>query len=202
MKNSSPIVYIEGNPNGVLTSTDKVKVIFDATNNKIYTCPNEHLGTNDNWEDQGAASSPLQYSAHSGYTKAQIWATGLGVIVSENSTFGELSIVVPEGVDLIAMHIVINSSSLDANNNYYLNLRYTGLRSYNTSIETLNLPVVNLGSAVVSSMSRTNPILYNTDGYVGVDVGISSFAGGQGSFLEIAIKDFLIATKQFIHLKF
>jgi len=199
MKNSSPIVYIEGNPNGVLTSTDKVKVIFDATNNKIYTCPNEHIGTNDNWATH---TSESQYSLVSGSTKVEVWATGSGITILENATSGELSVTIPEGVDLKSMHIVIDSSSLDANNNYFINLIYTALRDYNLSVETLNIPVVNLGSAVTTSISRTNPILYNTDGYVGVDVGVSSFAGGDGSDLEIAIKDFLIATKQFIHLKF
>jgi len=173
MKNSSPIVYIEGNPNGVLTSTDKVKVIFDATNNKIYTCPNEHIGTNDNWATH---TSESQYSLVSGSTKVEVWATGSGITILENATSGELSVTIPEGVDLKSMHIVIDSSSLDANNNYFINLIYTALRDYNLSVETLNIPVVNLGSAVTTSISRTNPILYNTDGYVGVDVGVSSFA--------------------------
>ena len=61
---------------------------------------------------------------------------------------------------------------------------------------------MSVGSGVTTSMSRSAPLLYSTDGYANVDVGVSAFGGGDGSDLEIAIKDFLIASTQQVHLKF
>jgi hypothetical protein len=51
-------------------------------------------------------------------------------------------------------------------------------------------------------MSRSSPVIFAPDGNAGVDVGISLIGGGDGSDLEIAIKDFLIAASQFVTLIF
>ena len=79
---------------------------------------------------------------------------------------------------------------------------YEGERDFNKAKENWNLPNVSLGSSDVSGMSRSNPLLYSTDGYANVLVGVSAFGGGDGSDLEIAIKNFDLGPTQFVTLIF
>lgn len=144
----------------------------------------------------------IRYTVTHGSTTAVIWATGTGVTIVTNMTTGEIVINVPGGVDLHKVHITLPFGAVDGSNNYYIRLAYTGLRSYNTSISTVNLPSVMVGSAVTGSMSRSSPVIYAPDGNAGVDIGISAIGGGDGSDLEIAVKDFLIAAEQFVTLIF
>lgn len=143
-----------------------------------------------------------QYTATHGSTTAVIWATRPGVTIVTNETTGELTLNVPANTDLKKVHVTLPFGAVDGSNNYYIRLDYAGLRTYNTSINTINLPAVAVGSAVTSSMSRQSPILFSPDGNANVDVGISSIATGDGSDLEITIKDFLIAASQFVTLNF
>jgi hypothetical protein len=144
----------------------------------------------------------FQYTVTAGSTTAVVWATGLGVTITTNETTGECNVAVPSGIDLKKVHITLPFGAVDGSNNYYVKLDYAGVRTYNTSISTINLPSVLVGSAVTTSMSRSSPVLFSPDGNAGVDVGISAIGGGDGSDLEIAIKDFLIATTQFVTLNF
>jgi hypothetical protein len=198
---STPIYYNDGNPNGDVTSKPRLKVVYDYTNDLIYTCSEANIGTNNNWAEVSAAQS-FQYSLSSGVTNVEVWATGTGVTITENASGGELTIAIPTAVDLIDIQIKITSAALDVNNSYYILLDYAGDRGFNSSIDDLLLPNVSVGSGVTTSMSRSAPLLYSTDGYANVDVGVSAFGGGDGSDLEIAIKDFLIASTQQVHLKF
>lgn len=143
-----------------------------------------------------------QYTANHGSTTAQIWASKPGVSITTNETTGELTIMIPENTELKKVHVNLPFGAVDGSNNYYIRLDYAGLRTYNTNISTVNLPTVLVGSSVVSSMSRQSPILFSPDGNANVDIGISSIGTGDGSDLEIAIKDFLIAASQFVTLNF
>jgi len=198
---SVSIYYSDGNPNGVITSQPRLKVIYDYTNDALYTCPESDIGTNSNWTAVGSNSN-FQYSLSDGVTFVEVWATGAGVTIVENAAAGELTVTVPSGVDLIDVQIKMSSTALDVNNDYYILLDYAGDRGFNSAVENLLLPNVAVGSGVTGAMSRNSPVLYSTDGYANVDVGISAFGGGDGSDLEIAIKDFLIASTQQVHLKF
>lgn len=165
-----------------------------------------HQGFDGNaWIDYnggGGSSTVEQYSLTSGTTTMEVWASGLGITIVENQAAGELTISIPVNVSIYSAQIVLSSSALDVNNDYYVLLDYVGSRGFNSAVGNLRLPNVDLGSGVTVAMSRTSPILYSTDGYANVDVGISSFGGGDGSDLEIAIKDFLISSVQQVHLKF
>lgn len=156
------------------------------------------------WSEPVLINKPTsyQYTVTHGGTTAVIWATGTGVTITTNETTGECNIAIPTKVHLHKVHITLPFGAVDGSNNYYVKLDYQGLRTYNTSISNVNLPAVTVGSAVITSMSRSSPVLFGPDGYAGVDVGISLIAGGDGSDLEIAIKDFLIATTQNVTLNF
>jgi hypothetical protein len=144
----------------------------------------------------------FQYMATQGGTTAIIWATGTGVTINTNETTGECNVMIPTNVHLKKLHITLPFGAVDGSNNYYVKLDYTGVRTYNTRISNINLPSVLVGSAVTTSMSRSSPVLFSPNGNAGVDVGVSAIGTGDGSDLEIAIKDFLLATTQFVTLNF
>ena len=173
---STPIYYSDGNPNGQVVSKARVKVVYDYTNDLMYTCSEANIGTNNNWSEV-AASQTFQYSLSDGVTFVEIWATGAGVTIAENASAGELTISIPANVDLIDVQIKIASTAVDGSNDYYILLNYAGDRGFNSAVENLLLPNVAVASGVTGAMSRTSPILYSTDGYVNVDVGISAFGG-------------------------
>ena len=114
---STPIYYNDGNPNGDVTSKPRLKVVYDYTNDLIYTCSEANIGTNNNWAEVSAAQS-FQYSLSSGVTNVEVWATGTGVTITENASGGELTIAIPTAVDLIDIQIKITSAALDVNNSY------------------------------------------------------------------------------------
>jgi hypothetical protein len=147
-------------------------------------------------------ASSYQYTINNGSTNAVIWADGLGVTITENASAGTLDVNVPPGVELLKVNVQIPSGAVDNDNNYYINLNYSGLRTYNTMFLNLNLPNVMVSSAETASMSRNSPVLFSPDGNAGVDVGVSAFGGGDGSDLEIALKDFLLSSQQFVTLNF
>lgn len=148
------------------------------------------------------APSSQQYTATHSTTTAEIWATGAGVTITTNDTTGEISINVPTAVNLKKVQIKLPSGAIDAANNYFIKMSYEDERDFNTSIDNINLPVVLLGGADLAGMSRSNPVLFGPDGYANCNVGISEIAGGDGSDLEITIKDFLLASSQFVTLIF
>lgn len=146
--------------------------------------------------------SDFQYMLQSFTTTVEIWATDLGVTVSSDPSAGEITINIPEDCTLHKVNIKLPYAAVDNDNNYYVYLDYAGARTYNTSFSNLNLPSVLVSSAETTSMSRNSPVLFAPDGNAGVDVGVSAFGGGDGSDLEIAIKDFLLASTQFVTLNF
>lgn len=148
------------------------------------------------------APGSQQYTATHSTTTAEIWATGLGVTIVTNDTTGEISVNVPTAINLKKVHINIPSGAIDSDNNYYVKIAYEDERDFNTSFDNLNLPTVNVGSSDSSGMSRSNPLLFATDGYANVLVGVCAFGGGDGSDLEIAIKNFALAPTQFVTLIF
>lgn len=148
------------------------------------------------------APGSQQYTATHSTTTAEIWATGLGVTIVTNDTTGEISINVPTAINLKKVHINIPSGAIDSDNNYYVKISYEDERDFNTSFDNLNLPTVNVGSSDSGGMSRSNPLLFSTDGYANVLVGVCAFGGGDGSDLEIAIKNFALAPTQFVTLIF
>lgn len=147
-------------------------------------------------------SQTVQYELVSGTTTATIWATGTDVTLVENQNAGEVTISIPENVELLKLNIKMSSSAVDNDNHYYMKLDYEGLRSYNTAYKNINMPSVLVSSAETASMSRQSPILISPTGNAGVDIGVSAFGGGDGSDLEIAVKDFFLASNQFITLNF
>lgn len=148
------------------------------------------------------APGSRQYTATHSTTTAEIWATGAGVTITTNDTTGEISINVPTAINLKKVHINIPSGAIDSDNNYYVKISYEDERDFNTSFDNLNLPTVNVGSSDSGGMSRSNPLLFSTDGYANVLVGVCAFGGGDGSDLEIAIKNFALAPTQFVTLIF
>lgn len=148
------------------------------------------------------APGSQQYTVTHSTTTAEIWATGTGVTITTNDTTGEISINVPTAINLKKVQIKLPSGAVDAANNYFVKMAYEGARDFNTSIDDINLPYVILGSADLTGMSRSNPILFGPDGYANCNVGISAIGGGDGSDLEITIKDFLLASSQFVTLIF
>lgn len=148
------------------------------------------------------APGSSQYSVSHSTTVAEIWATGAGVTITTNNTTGEISINVPTAVNLKKVQIKLPDGAVDAAKNYFVKMVYAGVRDFNTSIDKINLPNVLIGSADVSGMSRSNPLLFANDGYANCNVGISEIGGGDGSDLEITIKDFLLAPSQFVTLIF
>ncbi len=146
--------------------------------------------------------SMYQYTIVDGTTTVEIWATGDSVTISENQSGGELTITIPDDVELNKVNVKLTATSVDNDNNYFVLFDYEGLRTYNTEMSNLNLPSVLVSSAETASMSRNSPVLYSADGNAGVDVGISAFSGGDGSDLEISVIDFLLASNQFITFKF
>lgn len=162
-----------------------------------------HDGTNWNFAYLiSNAPGSFQYTVTHSTTTAEIWATGPGVTIITNDTTGEISINVPTAINLKKVQIKLPSGAVDAVNNYFVKMSYEDARDFNTSIDDINLPCVILGSADLTGMSRSNPILFGPDGYANCNVGISSIGGGDGSDLEITIKDFLLAPSQFVTLIF
>lgn len=166
------------------------------------------IDVNGNWAlSNGGGSGVIDikekkiYIATHDNTYATIWASRTGVTITSNEVTGELIISVPADTELYKVHIFIPFDAVDANNNYYILLAYTGLRTYNTNIRTVNIPSVLVGRAS-GTISRSSPSLYAPDGNAGVDVGITDIGGGDGSNLEIAIRDFLISQSQFVTLIF
>ena len=134
-------------------------------------------------------------------TSAHIWATDTTVTIVSNDVTGELVINVPDSVELYKVYIEMRQDALDASNNYFIKLAYEDMRPYNTNIANLNIPSVHVGRSS-GSVSRSTPIIYAPDGSAGVDVGISEYGTGDGSDLEIVLKDFLLAPRQFVSLIF
>lgn len=134
-------------------------------------------------------------------TTATIWASDTTVTITSNEVTGELVINVPDSVELSKVYIEMRYEGLDASDNYYIKMQYEGLRPYNYDIKNLNLPAVSVGRTS-GSVSRSTPIIYAPDGSAGVDVGITEYGTGDGSDLEIVLKDFVLAQRQFILLIF
>lgn len=145
-------------------------------------------------------SGNQNYQITAGSVEIDVTATGTGVTAT-NAT-GELTIDIPSGVDLVELKIKMPSSETDANDNYFILFDYTGLRDFNTSSSNFNLPVALMGSSDTTGIARTNPVLFSSDGNANIDMGVTSFGGGDGSDLEIGIYDFLVDSNQLLILKF
>lgn len=186
---------MKANPNGVFDA-ENVALILDTLSNKLYV--NQGNGA---WTTLDQIASVDTYTVADGNTTVFVEASSTGVSVTEDAASGLITIAVPTDVDIYKLVITTTSNTLDNGNDLYVRLDYATARTYNTAKTSLNIPSITIGNAG-TTLSRTSPMILTEKGNANVDVGVSSFGGGDGSDLEIAFKDMLVAPTMIINLNF
>lgn len=130
----------------------------------------------------------------------QVESTRGGVTANVDAIDGEITIGVPADCELRYISMRASNNVLDASNRLYIILDYEGLRDYNLSVKTARVPYLLIGGA--NSPSRSTPLVLSEDGEAGVIYGISSFGQGDGSDLELTLRNALISSNINIKLIF
>lgn len=152
----------------------------------------------------GGGTAISKYSVSDGNTTGEIWATGLGVTITENAGTGEVIVAIPSGVDMVAINLFLPPSSTD-NGAYHIVLDYDGLRDFNTSKFDLKIPLVRTGLDNYANVSRANPANISENGGNSantVTYGVSAFGGGDGSDLTMTLINFSLGLAQMCRLDF
>jgi len=142
------------------------------------------------------------YSSTSGSATAQIFASNTGVTISQSSEV--ITVSIPESVDLKMLNLFFPNSILNSGKLHVL-LDYAGVRLYNISKQTVNMPVCRAGSDTITSANRTSPANISEQGGPAsgnVIYGISAISGGDGSDLEVTFQQLSIASNIWVNMIF
>jgi|GEM_PF-6028473 len=104
----------------------------------------------------GAGGAAPAYQFYDLGNGAHVYADGSGVTFTKNTSTGELTFTVPDGVDIKGGGILIASGDTDGNNDAFLQLNYGGSRLFNQNVATARRPVVELHNGQAAP-SRANP---------------------------------------------
>lgn len=202
------------NPNGTMPSS-YAPFCFDEVNGVFYV---SNGGTN--WSPLGGSSftvdvdsiifngvsqevpylSNIRQNIASGNVFATVVSSKGGVSMSTNATNGEITFSVPLGCEILSISLALNTEALSAGNDLFIYFDYVGLRTFNNSVNNALMPTVFVAAS--NTPSRVSPMLFTVDGMANVDVGVSGVGQGDGSDIEIAILDLLIAPNIRLDLKF
>ena len=147
-------------------------------------------------------SSIQHYTTTSSSVTCRVVADGLGVTMS--ATSGTFTVDIPASVNIKSLLIHL-PQTLTSAGTLTIKLDYTNSRSYNTDKFTLNLPICAFGNDNFSTPSVSSPVLYNELGGSAsgtIVYGVSQFGHGDGSDLDITIKNFTLGSDQWVFMNF
>lgn len=162
-------------------------------------------GNTVNFNVSGGTSSTIeQYDVSNGSTTGTVWATGLGITITQNAGAGEITFSIPADVELISANLFMPSSVTDGGA-YHIVFDYVGARGFNTTKQNLKIPLIRTGLDSYASASRANPANISENGGNSantVTYGVSDFGGGDGSDLEMSLINFSIGLNQMCRIDF
>lgn len=126
-----------------------------------------------------STGTPVTYNAGNGAT---VTASALGVTFSKNSTTGEYTFTIPDGVILYYITVSGSNGDTDVNGELYVAFNYSGTRVFNQGLSTAWIPKVSVWESGGSAPSRSSP---KTILPINVQ-GISSVGSGN---VEIALQN-------------
>jgi hypothetical protein len=194
-------------PNSLIHKGYVDGILLEDNGGGSYTFTNASGATTSFTTGGGGTGSTItisQYSISNGSTTGEVWATGAGVTITENSGAGELTIAIPSGVDLVAVNLFMPAAVTDGGA-YHIILDYAGLRSFNTAKTNLKIPLIRTGLDNYASASRANPANISENGGNSantVTYGVSAFGGGDGSDLTMSLINFALGLNQMCRLDF
>lgn len=118
-------------------------------------------------------SAGQSYAVYDAGNGGYVVASGAGVTFTKNTTTGEMTFVIPDGVDILGGWFSGPASDADASNDIYLVLDYQGTRTSNQGVPTALIPTLELWNGQTTPTTGAPSYKSNT-----LQQGITAVGGG------------------------